>query len=66
MTQVVYISPDYKGEWLVDELINMPKDELITLARNTHNSDIHLYSLEGFQYLFNEEQISDLGYIIFC
>lgn len=66
MTQVVYISPDYEGEWMVDELINMPKDELITLARNTPNSDIYIYSLERFQYLFNNEHISDLGYIVFC
>lgn len=66
MTQVVYITPNYEGEWLVDELINMPKDELITLARNTRDDSMVIYSLAEFQEAFNNEYISGLGYIIFC
>lgn len=61
MTQVIYIEPDC--EVFRDELEAMPKDELLHFAKNCNEA--HVYSLEDFQEAFNDELISDLGFIYF-
>ncbi len=65
MTQVVYITPNYEGEWMVSELEQMPKDELKTFVRNNSDENIVVYSMSDFQQNFNCGLISDEGYIIF-
>lgn len=63
MTTVIYITPQYDCEYHIDELAKMPKGELMTYAKN--NNDIEIYSLKSFEEAFNNEIISDLGYILF-
>lgn len=63
MTKVIYITPDCVGDWYIDEIKKMPTSELMTFARNTN--EVEVYTLEQFQSAFNNEQISDLGYILF-
>ena len=60
-TKVIYITPEC-GVY-IGELEAMPKDELLTFAKNCNEAEV--YSLEDFQDAFNEERISDLGYIFF-
>jgi hypothetical protein len=59
MAQVIYIEPDC--ELMRDEIEAMPKDELLHFAKNCNEAQV--YSLEGFQEAFNDELISDLGFI---
>jgi hypothetical protein len=59
MAQVIYIEP--ACELMRDEIEAMPKDELLHFAKNCNEAQV--YSLEGFQEAFNDELISDLGFI---
>lgn len=60
-TKVIYVTPDC-GVY-IGELEAMPKDELLCFAKNCNECEV--YSLDEFQAAFNEERISDLGYIFF-
>ena len=63
-TKVIYITPDYDFEdQSIDDIEGMPSDERLTWAKNANN--VYVYSLEEFQMKFNNEEISDLGYIYF-
>lgn len=58
---IVYLEPDC--EYDVKELERMPREEVITLAKN--DNKMHLYAnVEDFAEAFNDEFISDLGFIL--
>lgn len=61
--KVIYIESDYVDDedFSVDEFKKLPNDEKLHVANN--NNHMSVYSLEGFQSAFNDEMISDLGYI---
>ena len=61
MIRVVYVSPDC-GEY-IGNLEMMTEGELLTFVRNSN--DCEIYSLAEFQVKFNDEQISDMGFIFF-
>lgn len=61
-TRVIYVTPDYED--YVDELWAMPEDELLCFAKNCNEIEI-FYSLQDFENAFNDECISDLGFIRF-
>lgn len=69
-TKVVVITPNYdpeeSGGYTFQELLQLPKDELLSWAKNFDNEEVEVYyTLEDFQLAFNSELISDQGYIIF-
>lgn len=65
MTKVIYFTPDYNDyDYEVDELLAMSEDELLHYAKNCNEIEI-FYSLQDFENAFNDERISDLGYIHF-
>lgn len=68
-TRVIYLTSNYdfedKSYEDINNLYDTDKQELLHWAENTNNEDVEVYSLQEFQYLFNHEYISDLGYIYF-
>ena len=60
--RVIYITPDCDVPF--DELQRMPEDELVHWAKNSNDAIIY-DTLEDFQNAFNDELISDLGFIFF-
>ena len=61
--KVIYIESDCVGDedFSFEEFEKLPNDEKLHVANN--NNHMSVYSLEGFQSAFNDEMISDLGYI---
>lgn len=65
-TLVIYVTPQYlagEPDYSLEELKKLPKDELLHFAKN--ENEIEIYDLVSFQDAFNDELISDLGYILF-
>ena len=58
--KVIYIDPNCE-DFSLEEFEHTPNDEKLHIAKNTNG--MHVYSLDGFQEAFNNEYISDLGYI---
>ena len=62
MKKVIYVHSDYvEGEFDIDFFEKLSDEEKLHIAKNSN--DIDVYSLEGFQWAFNHEEISDLGFI---
>ena len=61
MTKVIYVQPDYMFEQ--DWFESLSDEEKLHVAKN--ENEMEVYTLENFQYAFNEERISDLGFIYF-
>ena len=57
--QVIYLTPHC--QYPIEEFKRLSDDEKLHVAKNTY--EMFIYSLEGFQRAFNNEYISDLGYI---
>lgn len=60
-TKVIYLSPNCN--YPVEEFERLTDKEKLHVAKNTN--EMFVYSLEGFQYAFNGEYISDMGFIYF-
>lgn len=61
MKKVIYLYPDC--EYSSSEFESLTDEEKLHIAKNSN--DMEIYTLEGFQAAFNDELISDLGYIYF-
>ena len=61
MKKVIYLYPDC--EYPVLDFERLTDEEKLHVAKNSN--DMEIYTLEGFQAAFNDELISDLGYIYF-
>lgn len=61
--KIIYIESDYvsSDDFSLDEFERLSNEEKLHVAKN--NNNMIVYSLEGFQFAFNNEMISDLGYI---
>ena len=61
--KIIYIESDYvsSDDFSLDEFESLSNEEKLHVAKN--NNNMIVYSLEGFQFAFNNEMISDLGYI---
>ena len=61
--KIIYIESDYvsSDDFSLDEFESLSNEEKLHVAKNSNNMIV--YSLEGFQFAFNNEMISDLGYI---
>ena len=61
--KIIYIKSDYvsSDDFSLDEFESLSNEEKLHVAKN--NNNMIVYSLEGFQFAFNNEMISDLGYI---
>ena len=63
--KVLYFTPDFDyDQWSVDALERLEPDELLHLARNSTEVIVYDDLLE-FQLAFNNECISDQGFIYF-
>ena len=64
-TKVIYFTPNFDyGLWSADELAGIDKDELLHIANNS-NEVIVYDTLHDFELAFNNDCISDMGYIFF-
>lgn len=59
MKKVIYLTPNCDYE--ISEFEKLSDQEKLHVANNTN--EMFIYTLEGFQYAFNYEYISDLGFI---
>ena len=61
--KIIYLESDYvsSDDFSLDEFESLSNEEKLHVAKN--NNNMIVYSLEGFQFAFNNEMISDLGYI---
>ena len=61
--KIIYIESDYvsSDDFSLAEFESLSNEEKLHVAKN--NNNMIVYSLEGFQFAFNNEMISDLGYI---
>ena len=61
--KIIYIESDYvsSDDFSLDEFESLSNEEKLHVAKN--NNNMIVYSLESFQFAFNNEMISDLGYI---
>lgn len=70
--KVIYLHPDI-SEYpdltntlnFVSEFERLSDAEKLNVAKEYPNEDIEIFTLEEFQAVFNNELISDLGYIYF-
>lgn len=62
--KIIYVSPTTaeSDEFSFDEFSRLPDDEKLHVAKNSNG--MYIYgNAEAFAYAFNNEFISDLGYI---
>ena len=59
MKKVIYLTPNCDYE--ISEFKKLSDQEKLHVANNTN--EMFIYTLEGFQDAFNNEYISDLGFI---
>lgn len=69
MTRVIYFTPNIFSvlgdDFDVKDVMHMTSAEAIDFARNCCGGEAEIYTLSEFEYAFNDEQVSDMGYIVF-
>lgn len=61
MTRVIYVTSDCAESFDFNAFNALSDKEKLSVAYN--NEGMRIYTLYGFQFLFNSDLISDLGYI---
>lgn len=69
MTRVIYFTPNIfrvlGDDFDIKDVMHMTSAEAIDFARNCCGGEAEIYTLSEFEYAFNDEQVSDMGYIVF-
>lgn len=64
-SKVIYIEPGWPEDFDFEVFYKLPDSEKLRLAQNEYSWFMDVHSIDSFEYAFNSEQISDLGFITF-
>lgn len=71
MTKVIYFTPNIFSvlgddfDIKIKDVMHMSSEDAIDFARNCCVGEAEIYTLSEFEFAFNTEGISDMGYIVF-